>query len=254
MYRSIGSSLAVFVLAGCSGSGGDAVPDPAPANPPAPVPDQQLGGLWVGTSTNNIEPGVVSTLIAVSTDDGRVRFITDDSVQGKATVSVSESQLTGTMTQFAPIGFVFLNGLTVATGTVSGTVSERASFSGDWTLSTGEAGDFTLVYDQLHTIGSSLATTAGTWIGFDQFNVAELSITIANDGGIVGQDIFGCIYSGAVSIIDPQFNVYDLAVTISNCGSVDGSYSGLGAYDDSDDAFRFQIDSSNYVFTDVLMR
>jgi len=250
-FSSMGIIVLTMLLAACGGGGSDAGTE----NPgTTPTPDQKLGGLWIGTTTNNLEPGIVSDLFAISTDDGRVRFITDDGIQGKASVTANGNQLSGTMTQFTPDGYVFNNGQTVATGNLSGTVSERNSFSGDWTLSTGEFGDFTFIYDQLHTVGSSLGTVQGTWTGFDGFGIPDTSITISAAGSITGQDAYGCVYSGSISIIDAQFNVYELAVGVSNCGVVNGSYSGLGAYDNAARLFVYQVDNSNYILTSFLER
>jgi hypothetical protein len=243
MERLTAIGVITLLLAACGG-GGEA---------PAPRPDSDLGGLWIGTGTNDFRPGIVSNILGISTDDGRLRLVTDEGTQMVGTMSSSGTSLSGNVVAYASSGLVFSNGLPTTTGTLSGTIIERQSLEGEWTASTGQRGDFVLVYQDLHNIGSALATIAGTYTAFDS-GVPDATITFAADGAITGSDDIGCIFSGFVKIIDATYNTYELDITVGNCGEFNGIYNGLGAYDPSDQSFTFQADNGTWIFTEEIFK
>ena len=50
-------------------------------------------------------------------------------------------------------------------------------------------------------------------------------------GNFAAADLDGCDYAGLNSLIDRQYNLYDISMTVSSCGSWDGSYNGVGVFD-----------------------
>ena len=259
MLTSIARVVGIFTISvvgilSIVGSGGGGGSSSGSDGTPAPIADQKLGGIWFGTGTNNLEPDIVKTALVISTDAGEFRFISSEGVQSVGNLSVIGQELTGTSVDYAPQGFVFLNGMPTTTGTYSGTIVERESIEGAWQGSTGEFGDFVLTYDDRHKIQSSLATVSGTYTGFDEFNVPISSFVVDAAGNINGSDSFGCIYSGRIQIIDPAYNVYRINVNAENCGQLNGSYSGLGGYDPSDSSFTYQIDNSINVISNEVYK
>ena len=252
----IAASLLALSLTACGGvgGGGDSSADipnsggGTPTNPPA-TPDQKTGGIWFGTATNTLEPGLVKNAVAFTTDQGEIRLLVETGVQSVGNIEADGDTLSGTSVDYAPLGFVFLNDLPVTTGTFSGTIVERQSLEGEWRSSTGESGDFVFVYDDRHAIPSSLATVDGTYSAYDDFGSPDTSITVTNAGNINGVDIYGCSYGGNIQIIDSNFNMYRLYITVQNCGDVNGAYNGLAAYDPSDNSLSFQVDNSNYIIS-----
>jgi hypothetical protein len=247
--------LLVYFLTACGGGGGGG-DGSSSGNPPGapPAADQAMGGIWFGTSTNSLEPGVVNGVFALSTDDGEFRFITGQGIQAVGSFAVSGTHFSGTSIDTAPSGSVLANGQVSTTSTYSGTITEHESVEGAWSSATGESGDFVLTYDDRHATASSLATVTGTYTSFDESDLPYGTITVDPSGNITGSDTAGCVYGGSVQIIDPRYNMYRVNVTIANCGELDGSYSGLGAYDSVDASFAYQIDNTQFIVSDEIFR
>lgn len=241
--------LSLCVLTGCGSSGGD-------ASTPAAVADAKMGGIWEGTSTWG---GETQTLIGVTTDDGRFRFVsldTDGQYVGSISVS-NQNQISGSGTGVAPDGSLWSDGSKVATVSLSGTLSERDSLTGSWSSSTGESGNFNLNFDPIYDRPSSLAKVSGTYTAYEEDGPDIVSITIDSGGSINGQDIFGCIYSGMMSLIDSEFNVYEITLTLANCGADNRTVTGLaGLFDGAgtDDRLLTSVDDGNSFSIDFLNR
>jgi hypothetical protein len=156
-------------------------------------------------------------------------------------------------TAVAQFGFVFLDGSSVTTGSLTGTVVERTSINGNYSVATGESGTISLTYNSLYDRDSSLSKLAGQW---DDSGFGIL--TVNSDGTFFEQDTFGCVYDGQASIIDAAYNVYGLTMDVSLCGvDFDGQYTGLGALSDfsvTDDLFILQMNSGNVIFTTTMLR
>lgn len=246
------STAALVTLAACGGGGGS---DDAGAD--VPVPDAKTGGIWAGTVTDNVfnEP---QFFLGVSTDDGRFRFLSAETLgQFVGTFSAEGTSLTGGGIGVAPIGSVWLNNSPVIDVSMTGTISERANMSGDWTGSTGETGSFSFAYDAVYEKPSSLATLAGSWVSMDEFGNPDGSVTIDSAGRMDAQDANGCLYSGDVTIINATYNAYDLSLVVSNCGDFDGSYSGLGVLADTvepDDTFIYSVDNGSFYIISEIVR
>jgi hypothetical protein len=230
-----------FLLFGC-GDGSAISP------PPAPEPTN-AGGIWEGTATTS---GATLEFGGVISEEGEGRFFDDDGTQYiVSNLSGNDGSITLEFTAVAQSGFTFLDGSTVTTGNLSGTVVERTSFSGDYTMATGEAGTLSLTYNEIYERDSSHDKLTGMWEG--GFGVA----TFDPDGSFFEQDEFGCVLDGQASIIDPQYNAYELSMTVSNCGPSDGQYAGLGMlldFDTTEDLLIFQMNSDDLIFTTTLLR
>ena len=168
-------------------------------------------------------------------------------------MSGDEGSITMNVMAVAQFGFVFEDGSTVTTGTLNGTIVERTSFNGDWSLTTGESGSLSMTYDPLYERDSSLSKLEGMW-DENGFGIAIFD----PDGAFFEQDIFGCVFNGQTSIIDPDYNVYEMNMRISLCGpGFDGQYSGLSVLTDfntTDDMLVVQMNSNNLIFTTSLLR
>jgi len=210
--------------------------------PGSPV-NADVGGLWDGTGTDDLEPGLVVRIIGVVAEDGRAEYFKVDSDTGRPDFTDDGVHFTGIITSlgnsissniriYAPIGTTFANGATVANGTLNGDILERESIEGVWTAESGDMGDFSQLFDALYDRDSSLNVTEGAWTGTSSIG-GVLALSISATGTIFsGVDSNGCIYTSSaddgINIIDPQFNVYEANINITNCGPLNSSYSGLG--------------------------
>lgn len=236
-------SWTAFCVA-CGGGGGGTTA------PPPPVPTN-AGGIWDGTSTAG---GQTIALTGVVTENGDGRFFDDNGTQYiVSSMSGNDGSITMNVTAVAQFGFMFEDGSTVTTGTLRGTIVERMSFNGDWSLTTGESGTLSMTYDPLYERGSSLTKLEGMW---DESGLG--TVVFDPDGSFFEEDIFACVFNGQTSIIDPDYNVYEMNLTISLCGpEVDGQYSGLGVLTDfntTDDMLIVQMNSDDLIFTTSLLR
>lgn len=233
-------SVCVFAISGCGGGGSSAPPIPTNA-----------GGIWEGTSNTS---GLILDFVGVVTEGGEGRFVDENDTQYiVSNVSGNDGSVTMNFTAVAQFGFVFLDGSTVTTGTVSGTIVERTSFNGNYSVATGESGTISLTYNPIYDRDSSLSKLEGSW-DENGFGIA----TFDPDGSFFEQDMFGCVFDGQASIIDPAYNVYALTMTISLCDvPANGQYSGLGSLTDfntTDDLFILQMNSDTLIFTTSLLR
>jgi len=238
------STVSLAALAACGGGGGSS----EPVSTPAP-PDAAIGGIWFGTTTDSVTNDP-QFFIGVSTDDGRFRFLSADTLgQFVGTFDANETSLTGSGVGVAPFGSTWLDDSTTIDIDLTGTISERLSMSGNWSGGTGETGTFSFAYDSLYERGSSLETVTGSWVSLDEFSNPVGSITIDSAGRMDAQDAAGCLYSGDVSIINASYNAYDLDLTVSSCGALDGTYSGLAVIAESvvpDDTLIYSVDNGTW--------
>lgn len=236
------SCLAIVLTVSCGGGGGSAAS--SGGNPP--VANERMGGIWQGTST---APGNNQSIIGVTLDDGRFRFLsltTEGQFVGTMSVS-NQNRVTGNGFGIAPAGFTWTGGSTVTTLSIAGTVAERSSFDGTWATGTGESGFFNMSFDPIYNRISSLAKVQGTYTSYDDFGNATASFTFGAEGGVSGQDIGGCVYGGQLSIVDSSVNVYQITLVVSNCGQFNSTYSGLGIlidFNGTDDELLISVDDS----------
>lgn len=211
----------IFFLVGCGGgssSSGDGTG--------SPVTHASPGGFYTGTVTSNVT-GQTMNVAGLVSEDGEARFVSDEGYQYVISLSVHGNELSGSLRGYAPQGMVFVNGQSLTTGTITGSVSERSSLTGGFSAAGGDTGSFSLSYDgTAYERASSIGLLEGLW-GYQLSNGYSLSVSIGSNGEVFGQDSDGCVYSGEVRTIDTQFNLYRLNLGVTLCGGFNGSYEGL---------------------------
>lgn len=223
-FRLVLAVLSVVVLTACGGgsSGGGG----SSTTPPPATPNADPGGIWYGFASNTTL-GETYEVVGVSIANGELRFIDSQGVQYHGSMQVSGNSFSASFRAIAPLGEYFVNGSTVLSGNMEGTISQRESLDGSYQMSSGERGTVSLLYDDLYQRPSQLSRLTGTWI-----DVYNDTFGIDSMGRIFGQDSLGCVYSGTAATIDTRFNAYRLDLTVSSCGAVDGIYAGLGVLQD----------------------
>lgn len=223
---------AAILLGACGGGGGGGSSQPA-ANPP--VSDASPGGIWEGTL------GSGQQILGLVTESGEFHFLTDDESQYFGTVSVDGTATSAQFTGYAGLGLEFNDGTTSGTGSLTGTVQSRSTFTANSTFRT-SAGNtnpntIDLTYNALYDRDSSLAIIAGNFR-----DVATGSIVNINSSGVAFSQnpANGCVLNGNVSIISAQFNAYRVQYSYSSCQGVDAtlngaSFRGLATLDNTDE-------------------
>ena len=134
-------------------------------------------------------------------------------------------------------GDTFPGGSTTSALSFTGTLQERSTLDGDWSIAAGDSGSFSLAYDAQHTRGAELSRLDGLWALFDLDGNPAGFFDISN--GMIFRQTPVCTSMGTITIPDPQYNIYDWAATVTSNtpGScpIEGNYVGLGALTDSVD-------------------
>ena len=220
-------AVACFI-SGCGGGGGDSsppgqVPAPIPSEPPPPPPVQDVSanGNW---RASVIEDGIDYTYGIILQDGALLGLITaledEDIVFLEGSYTVTGTEISGSYRMS-----------TAETGTFSGTVVEGESIS----LTINSGGETSSLRVNLHpdyNRPSSLSLVQGTWV---QVLAGESvsTVTVSADGAFFGQDIFGCVITGAVTIINAAHNLYDLLYSVAACAESNGEYTGYGILSDA---------------------
>jgi hypothetical protein len=244
VHKWIVIALLVSSAAACGGGGGSG----GSATQPPPVNNQNPAGIWFG-NVFNANSATSWEVIGITLSSGESRFIDELGTQYIASINVVGTNFSGTVFAIAPLGSRFIDGNATATGTISGTITQRARLSGSYSLSTGEQGTLNLFYDSNYERTSSLSKTSGMWI-----DAASNVYSVDADGSIFGQDSSGCVYGGRISIINPAVNAYRVQLTVANCGVFNGTYSGLGTLSDfqlanDDRLFTYQVNNDVWALT-----
>ncbi len=208
---------------------------------------ESASGIWSGTFNSNVIYKSYN-ILGVITETGEGRFLSDEGMQFMGNVSVNGYALTSTVTAFAPLGYVFIDGSNYGTIKLNGTVKTRDSLSGTYS-GVGDSGTFTLTYKAIYERGSSLSLLSGEWANNDPSGYSH-NITVGPDGKFSGKNSYGCKFSGSVKILNSEYNAYRMEnVRISSCGAFDGTYNGLGVlsdYSGTNDLFTLGM-SNSYV-------
>lgn len=213
------SGLGLFVaLAGCGGGGGGSAPSGGNVTPP--VANASPGGIWQG-----IDPISNLTVTGIVTESGDLRFLRSDGAQYIGTVTTSANSVTGTYSGYLPTGYIFTDGSTQGTGSLSGTVSARQSLSATLQFTTSKntrsTGSGTFTFNSLYNSGSSFQKIAGNYTD----RTTGATINVNGTGVIFSQDaVSGCIINGSISIINSSYNAYAISYTFGSCR---GSYTYL---------------------------
>jgi len=124
------------------------------------------------------------------------------------------------------------DGSTYGTGSITGTVAQRATLTLTDTDTTANGTMFsptttTWTYNSLYSQPSSLATIAGNYTD------GSATLSIDGNGVIFEQDSNGCVLNGQVSIPDASYNAYTFSVTFTGCPNVPNgtTATGIGTLD-----------------------
>lgn len=211
MFRVLVALAAAGGLAACGGGGGDGGGSTTTPQTP-PVQNASPGGIWDGTLSNGEE---VRGLV---TETGEFHFITDTLTQYFGTVTTSGNNATGEFTGYTALGYVFLDGSTRGTGTLTGTVQARSSFTANTSFRTSagnnETGSVSLTYNPLYERDSSLGTITGNFRDLATNTILNIN---PNGEAFAQNAANGCVLNGTVSIIDSDYNAYRVKYTYSNC-------------------------------------
>ena len=190
--------------------------------------DVSADGTWYASVTTdgiNYDYGVVlhdGTLLGVEAAD------LEDAVYFEGDYTVTGTDISGS----------FRSSI-AETGTFSGTVVEGESVS--LTIdSGGEISSLLLTLDPDYNRPSSLSLVQGTWVEV-LAGESVSTVTVSADGAFFGQDNFGCVITGAVTIIDAAHNLYALSYSVASCLEFNGEYSGYGALSDAETGGRNNI-------------
>ena len=220
-------ALPLLLIGGLSACGGGSSSDPPP---PA---NQSPGGIWTTqyTVTSGPNTGDMIKSVAVVSESGELYFASQNQNNGCADVGFGQASVTGNSisaninvesVQYTTVPGVnttcsYPDGSTTATGTISGTISQRSSLnitvSGMTSMGTALPSDTeTWTFSNSYDTASSLATVAGNYTdGSD-------TLSIDGNGVMFEQDpASGCVLNGTISIINAQYNAYSLSFTLSNC-------------------------------------
>src|SRR5262252_2726090 len=208
------TSIAFLVAVGLSacGGGGGGSGDPPPPPPPT---NQSAGGIWTTqyTVTSGANNGDLIDAKAIVDEQGDFYFFalnnnTGCSSLGFGQASVSGSAVTAT-SDWGLVVWTTVNGVTpncvepdgstYGTGSITGTVAQRATLTLTDTDTTANGTMFsptttTWTYNSLYSQPSSLATIAGNYTD------GSATLSIDGNGVIFEQDSNGCVLNGQVSI------------------------------------------------------
>jgi hypothetical protein len=175
---------------------------------------------------------MIEEFVALTTDDGRFRLISVDSmVQMAGSAPVDGTSLSGSGRAYADAGATWLDNSTAVDVEIEAVISERSSLSGAWSTSSSESGAFEFVYDSLYERAVTLALIEGMWTAFDDLGNPTVTFTIDNSGSFSGQNAQGCNSLGQFSIIDARYNLVSVQNAITDC-AIAGDYSGLALIGD----------------------
>ncbi len=119
------------------------------------------------------------------------------------------------------------DGTTHGTGTLAGTVQQRASITGTTQTRTdggiSSNGTVSLTFNPLYNRPSALATIAGNF----REPTSGSIVSISSNGTEFSQDAAtGCVLNGTVSIINATFNAYRVQWSYSSCRGTSASLNG----------------------------
>lgn len=212
--------------------------------------DEDPEGLWAGTLTLD---GAVVRVEGFVQDGDLLVFGSLGNVFLRGPVAVSDDSLAGTTTLYEADDAGIPSA--TATANLTGTVRERSNISARFTASDGTQGSLALNYSPNFEKNSSLSLITGIWSR--TVGTATRTLTVHSNGDLDGADTAGCVYNGAVNVIDPGFNTYRMTVTVSNCDVRDGSYTGYALLSDTtlvNDTLVFAVTNAAHADAASLLR
>lgn len=182
-------------------------------------------GIWVGT--DSVTGDTVSGMIDTS---GSATFIRSDGVTFFGSVEVSDtgavSAAVNGYTNFYGSGFS--DGSTAGVGTLSGTVTSDSALTLTLTFTTNGGtslpGSWSLGYDSLSTLASSLTKIAGTYTDSN----TGATVSISDSGAIYSQvSSDDCVINGTVTVLDATYDIYQVQYDYANCTGSSATLNGL---------------------------
>jgi hypothetical protein len=207
LWRNLSIACTAALLFSACGGGGDSIHIGGMTINVSP------GGIWTGTESST---GLSVTGIVDET--GEFHFIRSDGTQYVGTATTTGTAISATFDGYTPFETTFADGSTHGTGTLSGTINERASISISTQFRTDKgtisSDSLSLTFDSLYNFASSLATISGTYTDPKSGDV----ISVTGAGDVTWQDAStGCVGNGTISIINGNYNAYRVAFTYGNC-------------------------------------
>ncbi|HEX4023840.1 MAG TPA: hypothetical protein VHX52_03920 [Steroidobacteraceae bacterium] len=199
-----------------------------------------VGGTWYATAGTDEYLGLVDEM-----GDFYLIDITaaDTEFLDAGTASVVGTTVSGNYLGVAVGSATYPDGSVYGNGTLTGTVTPRASLdlTAQFTTSMGTLSSTPLsfTYNSLYERASTLATIAGNFTEAvnEGGTVVNLTVTISDSGALYSQDPnSGCVENGSVSIINPSYNMYRIQYLYANCTGaytyLNGlTFSGIGTLD-----------------------
>ena len=224
--------------------------------------DEAPGGVYFGTVTTDGAAPMSNQAIGIVSENFDAEFpvLLSSQLHYAGQVSVDGTSLTGTLTEYRGAFRRFSGVDGVSSVDLDGSVATADSMEASLTTQSSSA-QLDMSYSALYEAGSSLALTAGVWSFGEAFlggGAYAVTLDIDADGRLFGNDSDGCIFSGAVSIIDDRFNAYRTSVRIDNCGNFDGDYNGLAFLSDGDvgrlNALTLSVSNDVFAFYSVFSK
>jgi hypothetical protein len=210
MFRCTGIAfalIATIALAGCGGA------SDSTNSSGTTVQNASVGGIWTGTESDS---GLQIT--GLVDEQGEFHFIRSDGVQYVGTATTSSNTVTANFNGYTPLTTTWPDGSTHGTGTLSGTVHQRSSFSASDQFATDKglrsSGTLSLTFDSVYNQSSAVTNVSGNW----QDPISGDVISVTSAGVASWQDpTTGCIGSGSVSIVNSSYNAYRVTFSYANC-------------------------------------
>lgn len=230
---------------------------------PSRAKNQSAAGVYLSVNSSfvseaNIHPVQLPVdVIIASTGEARFLFFSTSSApllspQLAGSVIVSVNKLTASLESYSD------GNVQPSLAELSGKVESQDNILGNYTWGQ-DFGRYMLSYSSLYEAPSSLDMLEGIWT-FSQASsggeIYTLTLTIDSDGTIFGSDTAGCVYNGAVTIIDSRFNVYRMSLEVSLCGNLNDVYEGLASFSETvflGRSLMFGITSQEHSLSGIVM-
>jgi len=169
-------------------------------------------------------------IVGLVAEPGEFHFIRSDGTQFFGNLNVSGGGVSANFTGAAPAGFVFADGSTTGTGSLSGTIQSRISLNGtlNFTTSRGNAttSNISLTFNPVYNRASSLTTIAGNY----RDTSTNAVVNVNSNGVVFSQDAStGCVINGTVATINAAYNAYRVEYSFSGCRPPYGLLNGTTA-------------------------
>jgi hypothetical protein len=206
-----GTSL-LILLTGCNGVGSD--------TGSSTTTNQSAVGIWSGTDSVT---GLAVT--AIVNTSGEAEFLRSDGAQFAGTAQVSGGSLAVAVDGYSNFTTTFSDGTTTGVGTISGTVTTSTTMTASLSFTTSGdtaiTGTWTLSYNSLSTLASSLAAVSANYTD----GTTGAAVSIDGLGDVNSQDpTTGCVLNGTISTSDAAYDIYQITFTYKSCS---GNYAVL---------------------------